>query len=180
MSKEKATQRINSQIGVKKNGKVISPILFLVPVVLILVAVGIFLIMSGEEKVQSNLVITPDNVEDVIEQLKEEDKTPVGSYEVTMTMNWTFDNGTAISKDASIKNVINNNNTVYVTITHPDTGEEIYKSPYIPVGSTLNNIKLDKDLAAGKYKATLTYHLMDESYNEVSTTALYVTINIKN
>lgn len=179
MSKEKATQRINAQIGGKKNRKVVSPIVVIVPIVLILVAVGIFLIMSEEEKIPANLVVTPDNVEEVLGQLKDEDKTPVGSYEVMMTTNWTFDNGTAVSKDASIKNVVNNNNTVYVTITHPDTGEEIYKSPYIPVGSTLNNIKLDKDLPAGKYKATLTYHLIDESYKEVSTTALYVTINVK-
>ena len=180
MSKEKATQRINTQIGAKKSGKVISPIIVIIPVVLILVAVGIFLIMSGEEKVTANLVTTPENVEKIIEELKESERTPIGSYEVKMSIDWTFKDGSSVSKDAYIENVINNNNTVYVTITHPDTGEEIYKSPYIPVGSSLNNIQLDKKLAKGKYKATLTYHLMDESYSEVSSTALYVTINVQN
>lgn len=180
MSKEKATQRINAHIGEKKNRKVVSPILVIVPIVLILVAVGIFLVMSEEQKIPTNLVITPDNVEQVIEQLHEDEKTPIGSYEVKMSIDWTFKDGSSVSKDAFIENVVNNNNTVYVTIVHPTTGEEIYKSPYIPVGSSLNNIKLDKELKKGKYKAELTYHLMDDSYSEISSTALYVTINVQN
>lgn len=180
MSKEKATQRINAQMERKSKGKGISPLLAIVPIVLVLVAVGIFLIVSEEDKIQTNLITTPDNVEQIIDDLNEGEKTPIGSYEVKMAIKWNFKNGSSPSEDAFIENVINNNNTVYVTIAHPDTGEEIYKSPYIPVGSSLSNIKLDKVLKKGKYKAALTYHLMDEGYNEVSSTSLYVTINIAN
>ncbi|MBQ2982167.1 MAG: hypothetical protein IJD58_08635 [Lachnospiraceae bacterium] len=180
MSKSKATQRINEQMEKTRHKKTLSPILFILPVVFIIIAVGIFLIMSEEDKIPANVVVTPDNVKEVIENLDDTEKTDAGSFEVDMTINWTFENGTSVSKDASIKNVVNNTNIVYVTISHPDTGEEIYKSPHIPVGSTLKNIKLDKDLDSGKYKAPLTYHLLDNSYNELSTTSLYVTINILN
>ena len=179
MSVEKATQRINAQISGNKKKKKFSPLIIIVPFVLIFVAVGIFLIMSEEEQLAANLITTPDNVEDIIEQLNDEEKTPMGSYEVKMSITWNFKDGSSVSEDAYIENVVNNSNVVYVTITHPDTGEEIYKSPYIPIGGTLSNIQLDKKLEKGKYKAQLTYHLMDQSYKEITTTSLYVTINVK-
>ena len=97
-----------------------------------------------------------------------------------MTEKWTFENGSAVSADAYVENRVYNQNTVYFTITRSDDGSVIYKSPYLPVGSSLENIKLDTSLNAGVYDTVLTYHLVDEGNQELSTVSVSLVITIKN
>jgi hypothetical protein len=125
-----------------------------------------------------NVVVNKDNVEQLIEQLAEEDKTPVGRYQVSMTTDWHFADGESISGDAYVENVEANTNSVYFDILLADTEEKIYSSPVIPVGSYLKNIQLDKNLPDGTYDCVIVYSLIDEEQNVLSEVRLTLEINV--
>jgi flagellar basal body-associated protein FliL len=134
----------------------------------------------SEPAEKRNVVINKDNVEEIIEQMAEEDKTPAGSYEVAMSTTWNFANGAATSKNAYVENVESNTNDVYFDITLAETGETIYKSPVIPIGSYLKNIALDTSLDKGSYDSVITYSLLDEEQNVLSTVSVGFTIIVEN
>lgn len=183
MSREKANEQINSQMtqGNKKNKGVIIAIFAIV--VAILVAVVLYLVLGKEsepvEDKKTNLVVTEENLDEVLAALSEEDRIPVGSYEASMNSEWRFKNGEALSENAYVENTVRNQNTVFFTVALKDDGRVIYKSPYLKPGSTLTGIKLDTALDAGVYDTVLTYHLVDEQNQEVSTVKLSVVITIE-
>lgn len=181
MSREKANERINPQpLPSNRKKSRIGIIIGVTIVLLILVGVILYLLFGKESEPEFNRVITPDNVEEVLEQLTDSEKTPNGSYEAVMNTEWFFENGNAASENAYVKNSTNNQNTVYFTIALKDDKREIYKSPYLPVGSELRDIKLDTALDAGVYDTVLTYHLIDDKEEELSTVSLSLTITINN
>lgn len=185
MSKEKANEQINQQVSPQEEKKHTKLIIAIIVIVCVLVGIILYLVLGKDAKPESkqgptNHVVTPDNIDDLLAQMAAEDKTPLGSYEVTMTSDWEFENGSAVSSNAYVENKKNNQNTVYFTIEREDNGSVIYKSPYLPVGSSLENIKLDTSLAAGVYDTVMTYHLVDEENQEVSTVSLALGITIKN
>lgn len=173
-------QRSNNN---KKKGGVI---VFAVCIVIIIALSGmvIYLLTSRKtleaekEPVNRNVVVNEQNVEEVLAQLPEQ-KTPVGSYEVTMNSTWRFANGEAISENAYVENAEANTNSVYFDVTRADTKETLYESPILPVGSYLENIALDTKLSAGNYDCLITYHLLDEENISISTVKLTLTIIIE-
>lgn len=176
MSKE--TEKVN----VTKKGKG-GKIVLILCILLILVLVGViaYLLMSkDDEKEKRNVVVTEENVEEIVAQLSEEQKVPMGAYQVTMNPTWKFEDGKAASSNAYVENIETNTNSVYFDVTRSDTEEVIYESPILPVGSHLENIALDKNLAAGSYDAVVTYHILDESEESISTVRVGITIVINN
>jgi hypothetical protein len=133
----------------------------------------------SEPAEKRNVVINKDNVEEVIAQLAEEDKTPPGNYEVTMSTTWNFADGSSASGNAYVENVESNTNDVYFDVTLAGTGETIYKSPVIPLGSYLKNITLDTPLSKGNYDSVITYSLLDEEQNVLSTVSVGFTIIVE-
>lgn len=183
MSKEKSQEKINDQLSQNGAGKSRTAIIIVAILIVCILAGVILYLVFGKEPApdaDGNRVVTPDNVEEMLAQLDDSSKSSAGSYEATMNAEWEFDNGTAVSKNAYVANSVNNTNTVYFTVTRSDNGEEILKSPDIPVGSSLTDIKLDKDLDAGVYSTVLTYHLVDDDHEELSTASFAVTITVKN
>jgi hypothetical protein len=134
----------------------------------------------SEPAEKRNVVVNKENVEEVIEQMAEEDKTPAGNYEVVMSTTWNFDDGRATSGNAYVENAESNTNDVYFDITLAGTGETIYKSPVIPIGSYLKNIALDTPLDKGTYDSVITYSLVDEEQNVLSTVSVGFTIIVEN
>ena len=126
-----------------------------------------------------NQIVTPDNVEEVIESM-EDKKVSIGSYNVRMNPTWTFEKGDATSVDAYVENAPTNNNDVRFTVEIKDTKELIYSSPVIPLGSRLSNITLDKALPAGSYECIITYHLLDEDGENSSSVKLNLNIKVNN
>lgn len=183
-------QRINDA-SKKKGGKgwVIAGILVAI-VIVILLGIIIYLLQSQKTSQQSesvaavpqqrNVVVAPENVDEVIAQMEEEAKTPVGSYEVTMNTHWTFPNGKSASSDAFVENSTSNTNMVYFIISLDSSGEEIYRSPYLELGAQLRDITLDKELEKGDYDSIITYHLVDDDFNELSSVSMYMMISIEN
>ena len=132
--------------------------------------------MKEEDKpVKRNVVVNEKNVDEVISQLAEE-RTPPGSYQVTMNTTWNFPSGDEPSENAYVKNAEANTNSVYFDVTRSDTEETIYESPIIPVGSWLEDITLDTNLPDGVYNCVITYHLLDDEDKSISTVKLTFTI----
>lgn len=166
-----------------KNGKG-GKIAFAVCLVVIVVLLGvvIFLLFRGqneEEPQRRNVVVNEDNVDEVLESLEEEGYIPPGYYEVTMNTTWNFTSGDVPSTNAYVENATTNTNPVYFDVVREDTGEMLYESPIIPVGSHLDEITLGTVLDAGTYDCILTYHLLDEEEQDISTLQLAVQIVIE-
>lgn len=186
MSNQTTDEQVSSQSEEKKEEKKKSPlvIVIIVAAIVICVLVGVIVYLlnrsDAEPEVVHDNVITPDNVEEVVNQMEAEEKVPVGSYEVSMNLDWVFPDGNTASTNAFVENSTANTNTVYFTLTKKDGGEQIYRSPYLTVGSHIENFKLDTALAKGTYDVIITYHLVDDDFNELRSVSMYMTITVEN
>lgn len=156
------------QKKVKKGGLVFG---IAIVVILALAGVIVYLLLSRNtepEDERRNVVITPENVESVLEELDEARES--GYYTVTMNPTWHFKTGKEVSYDAVVENVAKNTNDVYFDIVLEEDEEKVlYKSPVIPRGGRLEEIILDDTLDAGTYNCVVIYHLIDEDQNTLST-----------
>ena len=74
-----------------------------------------------------------------------------------------------------------NNYPQMVQIIRNDTGEQIYQSKAIPIGSKIERAKLDVDLPAGTYECTAYFHNLDpDSGAIIGTAGAIITITVKN
>ena len=140
-------------------------------------------VVQQQTEEKRNVVVTPDNVDEVIGQMNENSESYVepGYYTVTMNYNWHFSDGNAESDNAYVENAIENTNAVYFDIVLGEDEEHvIYKSPVLPVGSHLENIALDEQLDSGDYDCVIVYHLVDDEQSTISTLRLTMTITIDN
>lgn len=175
-SQERISEKLridNSRKPHKKNAVIYICIL---AAIVIMGIIGLLLFFQLNKSEKRNVVVTPENVEETLEQMKE--KTQAGQYEVTMNTTWEFEKGNAASTNAYVENSTSNANDVYFDVVRNDTGEAILKSPIIPVGSHLENITLDKPLDVGTHACMLTYHLLDSSGNPVSKLNINLKIHV--
>jgi hypothetical protein len=152
-----------------------------VVVIIALLGVVIFLLVGRgkEEPEKRNVVVTQDNVEEVVQEMAVEDYIEPGYYETSMSTTWTFATGSDVSDDAYVANVEGNTNDVYFDVVlAEDEDQVIYKSPVIPRGAELENIALDTPLEAGTYDCVCIYHLIDEEQNTISTLRVGITVKV--
>lgn len=158
---------------------IVAAVAVVLVLVLVIVLVYVLTRKEPEPEVQGKAtIVTEENVQEIIQSASEPNTD--ASYTVTMTNEWTFEDGKASAQDFYVKNTENNNRTVYFDLHLADTNEEIYSSPYIPVGEAMNTITLDKELEAGDYKVIMTYHLVDDNKAELTTVSVAVEIHIQN
>lgn len=122
--------------------------------------------------------ISKENVEEV----KQEMEAPVEDayYTTSMTIDWNFYDGKSVSTNAYVANITANKRTVYFDVNLSETGELVYSSPYLPVGERMEEIALDKELPKGDYPAIITYHLVDDNHEELTTVSVAITLHILN
>lgn len=169
----------------KKKGVLIGVIVTCV--VLALLGVIVYLIVvqgegaNGADTDKRNVIVTPDNIDEVLDDIKKDDQqVEQGYYTATMTSEWHFPKGNEPSSDAYVENVVTNTNDVYFDVVmEDDESNVVYKSPVIPRGSKLENVALDTDLDAGTYNCILIYHLIDDQQNTVSTLRMTIKIIIE-
>jgi hypothetical protein len=126
-----------------------------------------------------NLVVDESNLEDIQREIEE--KVARGMFETHMTTTWTFPNGNSPSTDAVMGNSANNNYPFWFELSLEDTGESVYTSSLLPLGTTLKTITLSKDLDAGTYPAVISIHMVDENNEPVeSNMGFGVTLVIQN
>lgn len=180
MSNQSSQERISQKISrdSAKNSKKNTAIIVIIIGIVIIAIVALILLFARQTEPKRNVVVTPDNVDEILSDMKGQATKP-GTYEVKMNTTWNFDRGNKASSDAYVENSTANTNAVDFDIVLSETGETIFKSPVIPVGSHLENITLDKALKKGKYACVLTYHLLDDNGNTTGKLNLNLTINVK-
>ena len=116
--------------------------------------------------------------EEIAEKLNE--KVAEGMINISMNTAPYFKDGTS-EGNVMIVNEAINNYPQKVQIVRNDTGEQIYQSKAIPVGSKIERAKLDVALPAGTYECTAYFHNLDpESGAIIGTAGAIINITIKN
>jgi len=125
---------------------------------------------------QGNYVIDESNLAEIKDLMSA--KVKEGMFELNMNNIWSFPDGKSSSSDAYIANSKANSKSLYFDLILDDSGDTIYTSTVLPVGTSLKQLKLEKELSSGTYVATCTYHLLNEDGTESSSLAVAVTIII--
>ncbi len=116
--------------------------------------------------------------EEIAEKLNE--KVAEGMINISMNTAPYFEDSTA-EGNLMIVNESINNYPQKVQIVRNDTGEQVYESGAIAVGSKIERAKLDVVLPAGTYECTAYFHNLDpESGAIIGTAGAIITITIKN
>ncbi len=166
-------------------------IIFLV----LLVGAGIFLITrlvskplaKEEARAQTGIVYDSSAVEGSWDQMTPEEieaalnnKVAKGMINISANTAPIFEDG-ASDGNLMLVNESINNYPQKVQIVRNDTGEQIYESDAIAVGSKIERARLDVDLPAGTYECTAYFHNLDpESGAIIGTAGAIITITIKN
>jgi hypothetical protein len=179
----------------KGNGMMIALIISLVVVVIAIIVIVVLVRRKGNEAPASDTteqtqtrevvsdvrtVLDENSGAEIMDQMREE--VAEGMFECQMSMTWSFADGKSASEDAYVANSTNNTHPIYFDVILDGTEDVIYSSPVMPVGTELTGFKLDKELEAGTYEATVMYNLLKdtESQEVISSAGFVVTINILN
>jgi hypothetical protein len=167
--------RDKKEEGGKKN-----KILLILAILIILILIGIIIfLLWPKENEKRNVVVTEKNVDQVMSDMADAEKTDSGYYTVSMNNTWHFADGKAASSDAVMENFSMNTTDVYFDVVlKEDEDHVILKSPIMPPGSKMENITLDEDLDAGTYDCVCIYHLVDENQKTTSTLRVELTVVI--
>lgn len=182
------------------NGLIILIVVILVLLIVAIAAVVVFGVMSTqtvqeqqvetvepeEEDEQSakdrfldrGIIENPEQAGEIVDAMQE--KVAEGMFNCVMSMDWYFQDGTSESPNAYVENSTMNSYPFYFDVYMSSTGEKVYSSPVVPVGSYINRIVLDKDLPAGSYDMETVYTMVDEArdYEEVSSIGFKITVEI--
>ena len=116
--------------------------------------------------------------EEIAERLNQ--KVEEGMINISMNTAPYFENGKA-DGNVMIVNESINNYPQQVEFIRNDTGEQIYQSKAIPVGSKIERAALDVELPAGTYECTAMFHNLDPvSGKVIGTAGAIITITVKN
>ena len=116
--------------------------------------------------------------EEIAEKLNA--KVAEGMINISMNTAPYFEDGTS-DGNLMIVNESINNYPQKVQIIRNDTGEQIYESGAIAVGSKIERAKLDAALPAGTYECTAYFHNLNPETGEIIGTAgAIINITIKN
>ena len=116
--------------------------------------------------------------EEIAERLNQ--KVAEGMINISMNTAPYFEDGKA-EGNVMIVNESINNYPQQVEFIRNDTGEQIYQSNAIPVGSKIERAALDVELPAGTYECTAMFHNLDPVSGEIIGTAgAIINITIKN
>ena len=118
--------------------------------------------------------MTPEEIEAALNN-----KVAEGMINISMNTAPYFENGKA-DGNVMIVNESINNYPQQVEFIRNDTGEQVYQSKAIPVGSKIERAALDVELPAGTYECTAMFHNLDpESGAIIGTAGAIITITVK-
>ena len=116
--------------------------------------------------------------EEIAEKLNE--KVAEGMINISMNTAPYFEDG-KVEGNVMIVNESINNYPQQVEFIRNDTGEQIYESGAIAVGSKIEHAKLNTTLPAGTYECTAYFHNLNPETGEIIGTAgAIINITIKN
>lgn len=147
-------------------------------------AVAMFIMMNNKEDdaPQTAYTMEEDNYQQIMENMSAQ--VQEGYFETYMTTEWVFPDGSSEASEAMLGNSPNNTKPIRCELLLGETGEMLFKTGVMPVGTLVSPIKLDKDLDAGVYDATCMIYLMndkgDGTYEDYSSAGFHVTLTIQN
>ena len=107
------------------------------------------------------------------------EKVEEGMINISMNTSPIFADGTSEGNLMIVNESVNNYPQI-VEIVRNDTGETIYKSGGIPVGSKIETAKLSVDLPAGQYECTAMFHNVDpDTGNSLGCAGAIIVITIQ-
>ena len=175
----------------KLNVRIVLAIAFLICAI----GAGIFLITrlvskplaEKEARAQTGIVYDSSAVEGGWDQMTPEEieaalnnKVAEGMINISANTAPIFEDGSSEGNLMLVNESINNY-PQKVQIVRNDTGEQIYESGAIAVGSKIERAKLDVVLPAGTYECTAYFHNLDpETGDIIGTAGAIITITIKN
>ena len=119
--------------------------------------------------------LSPEEIEAVLNN-----KVAEGMINISANTAPIFEDG-ASEGNLMLVNESINNYPQMVQIIRNDTGEQIYQSNAIPVGSKIEHAKLDVILPAGTYECTAYFSNLDpETGDMIGTAGAIINITIKN
>lgn len=165
----------------------------LIPLVVMAVAMSIFVVAlkgcsdNSDGSSTGGIIYDDDAVEggwnqadadEIVSELN--DKVEEGYINISMNTSPVFEDGTSEGSLMIVNETINNY-PQKVVITRNDTGEVIYESAGIPVGSKIEAAKLGVDLPKGTYECTAMFHNLDpETGDSLGCAGAAITITVKN
>lgn len=163
-----------------------------VVLVAVLAAAALFLLLDREpviievevEVPQSNRVVGGGSVvitEENFEEAMQESRTHAelfGHFMTEMNAIWTFPTPSSPSLDAYVANSEANMVPVFFEVELESTGEVVYTSPVMPVGSHIADLTLTAYLEPGEHPAVVTYYLLDDEEVYQASVSLTVTLVI--
>ena len=106
-------------------------------------------------------IINEENVDQIMAEVGE--KVERSMFHTYMNMTWRFPDGTSASSNAVMGNAAENNYRMWFDVFLNGEDEPIFASGLLPLGTTVKEIKLDRDLDEGTYPATVQIHMIDEN-----------------
>jgi hypothetical protein len=120
-------------------------------------------------------IASEEDARNVMDEMREE--VAEGMFKCDMPTTWTFTDGGAVPKDFYVANHPDNTKPIYFDVYLEETEELLYSSPVLKVGTTWTDIKLDKKLEAGTYRAKVAYKLLkDEESQEVYSAVNFIVL----
>ena len=178
-----ATGETKENKAVRKNSPVLIAVVIVLAVALVAV-IGALIYLSRkpadtieDSNAGSSAIVVTEDTRDATQQLTE--RVAEGMIAVKMTTQWYFADG-ASEGNCYIANSKANDKPLQVTVKLADTGEQILNAGPIPVGSCIENFKLDKDLPAGTYDAIVTHTQLDEEGEPFNSVQTQISIEISN
>ncbi len=142
-----------------------------------IVGVVLWLLLRPKEPA-NNRVVTEANIDNIEADIQKTIND--GMFNARMNTKWVFKDSHSTSTNAYVANSELNRRPIYFDIILDGTGETIFTSPKMAVGTKLQNLTLDCELEAGTYPATVLYHLLNEDDSENSSVGIAVTLTIQN
>lgn len=163
----------------KKSNKPLIVLFIIIVAALLGVIVWLLFFRGSGEVPDDRIVLVDDKNKDTVMQELDE-KVAKGMFECMMSMEWNFTGGGQGSSDAYVANSEHNTYAIYFDVIDNESGETLFSSPYILVGSEISGFLLDKKLSAGRHEATVMYTLVDQNndYEKISSAGFVVTMNV--
>ncbi len=177
---KKRTEEVQETMPKKKNKTL--TIIVIVAVVLVLAAAGAvawYLVdqnnnkEKGFEKYQFDVSAMEGRIQKMTEEEIQAELNRVveeGYFNISIASAIVFENPDAEGQ-ARIENIAANNYHMQVDIFLDGTGEKVYSSKLIQPGFSIENIKLDKELAPGEYNATAIFSAITKQEMQLFGTA---------
>jgi hypothetical protein len=135
--------------------------------------------MPAEPVPGGNLVIDESNLDSIMREVEE--KVAEGMFETHMNTTWRFPDGATASENAVMGNAASNRYPFWFTVALADTGDIVYTSSLLPVGSQIKEVKLSEDLDEGRYSAIMVIHMVNDDGEEVeSNMGFSITLVVEN